>query len=215
MGRAAQGGPGAAACSTCPARWATRPTRRRRRPSSTWPSRPPIEALDQFKDEDEVGLRVFTTDLGRTRTRATTSTSCRSGRSAHNRERARAADPRPRSRCNGTPLYDVTADVVRRRCSTTYDPTPDQRRRAADRRPQRGRRPGDDDDQLDDAARRACGAGSEGENAKPVRVFPIAYGERRRPRDAAPIAEATNARRLRRQRPPTINKVFTAVVSNF
>ena len=75
------------------------------RPSSTSPRPAAISALDEFKDEDEVGLRVFTpTSAAPTRTSAR---SCRSGRSARTAtswpSRSTAQLP-----TNGTPLYDVT-----------------------------------------------------------------------------------------------------------
>ena len=51
------------------------------------------------------------------------------------------------------------------------------------------------------AAAPRCGGAAEGEGAKPVRIFPIAYGKRRRPRHAAHDRRGHQRRRLRRQRP--------------
>ena len=94
-----------------------------------------------------------------------------------------------------------------------YDPSADQRRRAADRRRQRRRRPDDDADQLDQLIRTL--RGGEGVNAKPVRVFPIAYGEDADTATLRRIAEASNGALYDASNPATINEVFTAVVSNF
>ena len=173
-----------------------------------------IDSLDQFKDDDEVGLRVFTTEhRPATDRRPTSSTSCPSRRSARTATRwpQRIDDLVP---LNGTPLYRVTAGS-----RTTM---------------RRGLRPGginavvlltDGRNEDGDAERRRRPArascitslrgSSEGENSQPVRVFPIAYGKDADLARAAPIAEATNAAAYDASDPTTINQVFTAVVSNF
>ncbi len=58
-------------------------------------------------------------------------------------------------------------------------------------------------------------AGSEGGSSRPVRIFPIAYGEDADLATLRRIAEATNAAVYDASDPKTIDKVFTAVVSNF
>ena len=58
-------------------------------------------------------------------------------------------------------------------------------------------------------------AASQGENAKPVRVFPIAYGAGADLAVLRRIAESTNAAAYNASDPKSIEKVFTAVVSNF
>jgi Ca-activated chloride channel family protein len=55
---------------------------------------------------------------------------------------------------------------------------------------------------------------SEGEE-RAVRVFPIAYGEDADLRTLTRIAEASRAAAYNASDPATIDKVFTAVVSNF
>ena len=157
-----------------------------------------IDALDQFKPDDQVGLRVFSTDLGpqneaifldlvpdRTDRRPT-------GGAA----RRRSATSIP---TDGTPLYEVTGRSFEQMVDE-YDPDPHQRRRAADRRPQRRRQP---------ERRRPAAAGlladlrrdARARTAKPVRIFPIAYGSDADVGVLQQIAEATNGASLRRQRP--------------
>ena len=94
-----------------------------------------VSALDEFKDTDEVGLWVFSTDLG--------------GSDPNVRELLPLA-PIGEQRdaleeeimlqfpTNGTPLYDATQQAYEAMVST-YDPEQDQRRRAAHRRPERRR----------------------------------------------------------------------------
>jgi Ca-activated chloride channel family protein len=72
----------------------------------------------------------------------------------------------------------------------------------------------DDDDQLDELLA-TLERGTEGESAKPIRVFTIAYGKQADFSTLERIAEATNAASYDASDPATISKVFTAVVSNF
>ncbi|MBW3603985.1 MAG: VWA domain-containing protein, partial [Actinobacteria bacterium] len=58
-------------------------------------------------------------------------------------------------------------------------------------------------------------AGSEGRQAQPVRVFPIAYGADADLATLQRIAEATNAAVYDASEPGSIRKVFAAVISNF
>ena len=58
-------------------------------------------------------------------------------------------------------------------------------------------------------------AGSEGQSSKPVRLFTIAYGQDADRNTLKRLSEATNAATYDASDPQTINKVFTAVVSNF
>ena len=78
-----------------------------------------IAALDQFKDEDEVGLRIFTTDIGDVGRVRRTSTWCRSapmdeGQRAELRSADRGLFPQ-----NGTPLYQATQDAAESSATTT------------------------------------------------------------------------------------------------
>ena len=58
-------------------------------------------------------------------------------------------------------------------------------------------------------------AGSEGLSTTPVRLFTIGYGKDADLATLKRMAEATNAAAYDASDPQTINKVFTAVVSNF
>ena len=58
-------------------------------------------------------------------------------------------------------------------------------------------------------------SGSEGLSTTPVRLFTIAYGKDADLATLKRMAEATNAAAYDASDPATINKVFTAVVSNF
>ena len=57
--------------------------------------------------------------------------------------------------------------------------------------------------------------GATGENAKPIRIFPIAYGDGADLDVLRDIAEATNSTVYDASDPTSIDRVFTAVVSNF
>ncbi|MBV9254277.1 MAG: VWA domain-containing protein, partial [Actinobacteria bacterium] len=61
----------------------------------------------------------------------------------------------------------------------------------------------------------ALRSGSEGLSTTPVRLFTIGYGKDADLATLRRMAEATNAASYDASDPQTINKVFTAVVSNF
>ena len=56
---------------------------------------------------------------------------------------------------------------------------------------------------------------NEGTSSRPVRIFTIAYGEDADQGTLERIAEATNGASYNATDPTTIDRVFTAVVSNF
>ena len=168
-------------------------------------------SLDQFKDEDEVGLRIFTTDI--------------TGEAGVNHLDLLPVEPIGGQRAelsqrlsdlvplNGTPLYDVTqdsADFLR----DTFDP--DKINAVVlltDGRNEDGE-PGDDEAQLE-ALLTSLRGSSEGVNSEPVRIFAIAYGEDADLAVLRRIAEASNAVAYDASDASTINQVFAAVVSNF
>jgi len=170
-----------------------------------------IESLDQFKPEDEVGLRVFSTDLGPKGGQNfldLVSIAPISQNVAQLRQQIDGLVP-----TRGTPLYDVTRqsfnDMV-----TNYDPA---RINAVvlltDGRNDDGTE-SDDKSQLE-AALADLAKQSQGENGRPVRLFAIGYG-----RDAdlgvlKQMSQATNGAYYDASDPKSITKVFTAVVSNF
>jgi Ca-activated chloride channel family protein len=171
-------------------------------------TRAAIESLDQFKSDDEVGLRVFTTDLPEGNWRDLVPVEAISKTRDDLRDEIEALYP-----LNGTPLYEATSDAFDSAVEN-YDPD---RINAvvllSDGRNDDGIG-SDDDDQLD-ALLENLRAESESEIGKPVRVFPIAYGEDADLEVLREIAEATNAAAYDASDPASITKVFTAVVSNF
>ena len=170
-----------------------------------------VESLDEFKDDDEVGFRIFTTNLGQNEDQPFQDILPIRPMS-QNRE-AMKADIRDQFPRNATPLYvstqDAYDDMVR-----GYDPT---RINAVVLLTDGVNDDGDDED--DDAQLskllNTLRRGTEGETAKPVRVFTIAYGKQADQDTLTDIAQATNAAAYDASNPETITKVFTAVLSNF
>lgn len=168
-----------------------------------------IASLDEFKDDDQVGLRIFSTDLPD---------------GAFYLDLLPVAPIGPQRQAladridglvpvQGTPLYDVTAASYTAMVDT-FDPALiNAVVLLTDGRNDDGI-PEDDQEQLDgllDGLR----VGSEGVNTTPVRIFPIAYGADADLATLRRIAEATNAAAYDASNPDTIEQVFTAVVSNF
>jgi Ca-activated chloride channel homolog len=169
-----------------------------------------VSALDQFKDTDEVGLWVFSTDLG--------------GADPNYREVVPVApigEVRDQLEeqiiaqfpTNGTPLYDVTSKSYAAMLES-YDPTKinavvfltDGVNDDGDN--------SDDDDEFD-ALITQLRAGGEGASSRPVRVFTISYGDGADEVTLRAIAQATTAAHYDASNPATIQQVFTAVISNF
>jgi Ca-activated chloride channel homolog len=166
-----------------------------------------IEALDQFKAEDEVGLRIFSTDL---QPEEPTDYIDLVPAAPIGEQRERIASAiRSLVPTAGTPLYTVAQD--------SYELMQDDF--AADRinavvlltdgRNEDPRNP--DLDGLLSVLR----SSNEGQATRPVRIFPIAYGEDADLGVLRRIAEATNANAYDASDPATISRVFTAVISNF
>lgn len=166
-----------------------------------------IEALDQFKAQDEVGLRIFSTDLQSEEPRDYIDL-VPIGPIAEQRERI-ASSIRSLIPTAGTPLYTVAqdsyetmrADFAAERINAIVLLT--------DGRNEDPRNP--DLDGLLSTLR----SSNEGQATRPVRIFPIAYGEDADLGVLRRIAEATNASAYDASDPTTISKVFTAVISNF
>jgi Ca-activated chloride channel family protein len=174
-----------------------------------------IESLDQFNDTDQVGLRVFTTDL------LTSANPDVSENWLDIVEIGPMNDTRREIRegiqnqipLNGTPLYDATGDAFDEVVGS-YDPErinavvllTDGMNDDGDER--------DDDDQFDELIQHLRDT-TEGEGGVPVRVFTIAYGEGASFDVLRQISQASNAAAYDASDPTSITKVFTAVVSNF
>jgi Ca-activated chloride channel family protein len=170
-----------------------------------------INALDQFNEDDEVGLRVFSTDLGPDGT-AEFLDLVPVTRIGDVREQleTRIRDQFP---TNGTPLYTATGTAYEAMLGA-YDPARINAVVLLSDGVNDDGAVGDDDDQLESLLA-GLRAGSEGQASRPVRVFPIAYGAEADLPTLRRIAEGTNAAVYNASDPLTIDKVFTAVVSNF
>jgi Ca-activated chloride channel family protein len=170
-----------------------------------------IAALDDFRDDDEVGLWVFTTNLGPGGDEDYLPL-IEPSRVGDVREglRTRIRDLVP---LNGTPLY-VSTQAAYEDLLASYD---DSRINAVVLLSDGVNDDGtssDDDDQLDELLR-VLTAQSEGQQSRPVRVFPISYGQSADLDTLTRIAEASQAAVYDSSDPRSINKVFVAVVSNF
>ena len=170
-----------------------------------------IAALDQFKDEDLVGLRVFTTDIGdaagETSLDLVPVAPMDEGQRTRLRSQIEALFPQ-----NGTPLYQATQDATDE-VRDNYDPALINAVVLLSDGVNDDGDPSDDADQLDELIRSL--RGGEGANARTVRVFPIAYGEDADTATLRRIAEASSGALYVATNPATINDVLTAVVSNF
>ncbi len=169
-----------------------------------------IEALDEFKDDDEVGLRIFTTDLDGSG--ATFLDLVSAGRAGDVRENLanRIRDLVP---LNGTPLYDV-AQATYEQLDTEYDPARINAMVLLTDGQNDDGNTGDDNQQLDALLAKLSDA-AEGSTSKPVRVFTIGYGGDADLSILRRIAEASNGAVYDASDPRSITKVFTAVLSNF
>jgi len=170
-----------------------------------------IAALADFNDDDEVGLWIFTTGLGDDETADFVPLI----------EPSRVGDVREQLRTrirglvplNGTPLYTATQAAYEEQLST-YDPARINAVVLLSDGVNDDGETSDDDEQLD-ALLSALSADSEGQQSRPVRVFPISYGEGADLTTLRRIAEASQAAVYDSSDPRSITKVFVAVVSNF
>jgi Ca-activated chloride channel family protein len=165
-----------------------------------------IDALDEFKADDLVGLRIFSTDISPKDPKSFLDL-VPIGPIGENRETisTRIASLTP---TNGTPLYR-TATASFEFMKAAFDPA----RINAVVLLTDGR----NEDTFTDlnATLSSLRAGSEGQSTAPVRLFTIAYGQDADKGTLKRLAEATNAAAYDASDPQTISKVFTAVVSNF
>jgi Ca-activated chloride channel family protein len=166
-----------------------------------------ISSLDQFKGDDQVGLRIFSTELSATEPMDYVDVVPLGPVSAQKDllvSKIQALVP-----TQGTPLYTTTEASY-----TAMRESFDALRINAVVLLTDGR---NEDPRNNDLDKLLTGlrAGSEGESSRPVRVFPIAYGKDADLGVLRRIAEATNAAAYDATDPSTIDKVLTAVVSNF
>jgi Ca-activated chloride channel family protein len=170
-----------------------------------------IDALSEFKDEDQVGLRVFSTDLfGQEGVNSLDLVPI--GPIGQTREGLRDRIRNLQGQQN-TPLYDATADAYTTMVDG-YDPTKiNAIVLLTDGFNDDGIR-SDDQSQLDGLLQELQ-VGNEGVNTRPVRIFTIGYGQDADLGVLKQISEATTGAVYDASNPATINDVFTAVVSNF
>jgi Ca-activated chloride channel family protein len=164
-----------------------------------------IDALTQFKAEDEVGLRIFSTNVAPGRDFLDL---VPIGPIGQQRE-AIAAKIRDLIPQQGTPLY-TTAKASFEEMKKSYDAA----RINAVILLTDGKNEDPRNNDLNGTIT-ALRAGSEGQSSEPVRMFTIAYGAGADKATLKRLAEVTNATAYDASDPQSITKVFTAVVSNF
>jgi Ca-activated chloride channel family protein len=166
-----------------------------------------IDSLDQFKGEDEVSLRIFSTDLSSS---APTDYIDLVPFGPVSRQREEIAT-RIRSLVptNGTPLYTAVGDAYRL-MQEQYDDT----RINAIVLLSDGQNEDPRNEDLDGLLTELRSA-NEGQSSRPVRLFPIAYGDGADTTTLDLLAQATNAALYNASDPTSITKVFTSVISNF
>ncbi len=170
-----------------------------------------VNSLDKFKDTDEVGFWVFTTDLGDDG-QQTYLELVPTAPMSENRATLKSAIESQRP-LNGTPLYSVTKDAFLA-ARDGFDPSKiNAVLFLTDGRNDDGNT-SDDSAQYDDMIA-TLSAGSEGVNSQSVRVFTISYGADADASTLRAIADATAAAYYDASNPATIDQVFTNVVSNF
>ncbi len=168
-----------------------------------------IAALDDFNDDDEVGLRVFTTNLPDGKDVLTLVEPGRVGDVREELQR-KIRDLVP---LEGTPLYRATQEAYEALVGT-YDPTRINAVVLLSDGVNDDGEPDDDREELQSLLD-SLSAESEGQQGQAVRVFPISYGSGADLATLRRIAEASQAAVYDSSDPRSITKVFIAVVSNF
>jgi len=164
-------------------------------------------ALSDFKDDDEVGLRVFTTGI-RPVEPSDYLDVVPIGRIGDNRGQIASAIQNLEPQ-HGTPLYtaaQASYDALRQ----SFDAT----RINAVVLLTDGKNEDDRNHDVNALLTRLRNS-NEGESTRPVRIFTIGYGKDADLGVLRRIAESTNAAAYDASDPTSINQVFTAVISNF
>ena len=170
-----------------------------------------VDALDQFKDDDEVGLRVFSTRLGPAQNQQILDL-MPVAPIGPNREQMRSQIEQlvPVS---GTPLYSVTQQSYQSMVDSYDSARINAVLLLTDGKNDDGNAA--DDDQQSTALLTALRQNSSGENPRPVRIFTIGYGADADTSALEAIAQASNGAAYSAKDPNTISQVFAQVVSNF
>jgi Ca-activated chloride channel homolog len=168
-------------------------------------------ALEGFKDDDQVGLWIFSTDLD-DETGRNVQEILAPGSAGENRERLRS-EINGLVPVNGTPLYEVTDEAYQAAVEGFDEARINAVVLLSDGVNDDGQA-SDDDQQLEQLVA-DLSAGSEGVDNQAVRIFPIAYGGDADMGVLRQIAEATTGAVYDASDATTIDQVLTAVVSNF
>ncbi|MEA2972249.1 MAG: Ca-activated chloride channel [Actinomycetota bacterium] len=166
-----------------------------------------VTALAQFKDDDDVALRIFSTEISPTEPTDYLDL-VPFGPIGAQREQI-ASKIRSLVPTQGTPLYTV-AGASFENLRASYDAAKINAVVLLTDGRNEDPRNRDLEKLLTDLH-----AGNEGQSSRPVRIFPIAYGQDSDLATLKRIAEATNAAAYDASNPATITQVFTAVISNF
>lgn len=170
-----------------------------------------INSLSQLKGDDDVGLWVFSTNLGPKQDKLFLEI-VPIAPIAQNRDAIVKGIERQLPQ-KGTPMYSSIGESYKTLLSS-YDA----KRINAVVVLTDGIN--DDGNEADDAAQldsllKTLQTNSEGSDSRPVRVFTIAYGKDADAITLKRIAEATSASAYDASKPQSIDKVFTDVISNF
>lgn len=167
-------------------------------------------ALDEFSPNDQISLVTFTTNDSGTESEIVDLVPIGPFSSTGPEIRTRLSTVFPQA---GTPLYDAieqTYDIA----LENYDPDLINAIVILSDGANDDSNPSDDSDQLNQLLQ-SLSRGSEGQGSKPVRVFPIAYGEGASFDVLEALAEAASSAVYDASDPRSINKVFAEVISNF
>lgn len=170
-----------------------------------------VEALELFSPQDEVALRIFSTELDGPESEIYIDLVeyAPVGAEAEGL-RGRVEDLIP---TNATPLYEI-AQVSYDDALAAYDPTKiNAVVLLTDGRNEDGE-PDDDAQQLEQVLN-DLEAGTEGQDTRPVRIFTIAYGADADQTVLARIAETSAGAAYDATDPASVSAVLTAVISNF
>jgi Ca-activated chloride channel family protein len=168
------------------------------------------DSLSQFKFDDNVGLREFSTQLGSGNDTFIDLVPIGPIEAQKERLRSEISGLVP---TNGTPLYDVTKASMETMLAS-YDPAVINAVVVLTDGKNEDGKTGDDTRQLNDLLKFLQDQ-TQGENAHPVRLFTIGYGSDADTNILKQMAEAANGNFYNASDPKTISKVFTQVVSNF
>ncbi len=169
-----------------------------------------LGSLDEFAPDDEVALVTFTDEArsGEPQIVEIVPSGAFSSNKAAIEQSLGGLFPQ-----NGTPLYQAALETYEVALDT-YDPERINAIVILSDGANQDIQFSDDDEQLAELLA-ALSRGSEGQGSKPVRVFPIAYGEGASFDVLEAIADAASSAVYDASDPRSINKVFAEVISNF